>query len=138
MNYLDATKMLQTWMLNHIPEPHDSKKFRPDIERRLDQSLAFMHSNFDNNKLNGFDMADAIHLSKYHFVRLFKRKFGTTPYQYLTGIRIEAAKKLLRSSPFSISYIVIETGFLNRSSFSRLFKNCVGMTSSAYRKKFTI
>jgi AraC-like DNA-binding protein len=73
-------------------------------------------------------------LSKYHFIRLFKRCYGRTPHQYLTEKRIELAKKLL-CSKHSVIETCYELGFDSRNSFSAMFKKYVGVSPVEYRKK---
>jgi len=73
-------------------------------------------------------------LSKFHFLRLFKSLYGRTPHQYLTGVRIEKAKQLLRSG-LPVSDTCFLTGFESISSFKALFKKSTGLTPSLYQKQ---
>lgn len=75
-----------------------------------------------------------VHFSKYHFIRLFKKQVGTTPYSYLTGYRISQSKRLLCTTHDSISDIASQVGFTGESNFIHQFKSIVGETPAAYRK----
>lgn len=77
-------------------------------------------------------IASAAYLSKFHFLRLFKSLYGRTPHQYLTEIRIEKAKQLLRSG-LPVADTCFLTGFESISSFKALFKKCTGLTPSRYQ-----
>ena len=68
------------------------------------------------------------------FIRIFKDNIGTTPYQYLTSLRIEKAAFLLENSYLAIDEISLTTGFKDRFHFSRIFKNRTGTAPGAYRK----
>lgn len=70
-------------------------------------------------------------LSSYHFLRLFTRQKGITPYSYLETIRISNAKKLLAQgiSPAEVAY---RTGFSDQSHFSNFFKKLIGLTPRQY------
>ena len=65
-------------------------------------------------------------LSRFHFLRLFRRAFNTTPHQYLTQRRIEKAKELLSSSRLTVTDVCFEVGFESLGSFSSLFHKHVG------------
>jgi len=72
-------------------------------------------------------------LSRYHFLRLFRKAFKKTPHQYLTHRRIEKAKELLRSSKLTVTDVCFEVGFESLGSFSSLFHKHVGHPPIAYR-----
>ena len=79
-------------------------------------------------------LLDKVHFSKYHFIRLFKKQVGTTPYSYLTGYRISQSKRLLCTTHDSISDIAGQVGFTGESNFIHQFKSIVGETPAAFRK----
>lgn len=72
-------------------------------------------------------------LSRFHFLRLFRRAFNKTPHQYLTQRRIERAKELLSSSGLTVTDVCFEVGFESLGSFSSLFHKHVGYPPIAYR-----
>ena len=72
-------------------------------------------------------------LSRFHFLRLFRRTFKKTPHQYLTHRRIERAKELLSSSALTVTDVCFEVGFESLGSFSSLFHKHVGKPPIAYR-----
>jgi len=74
-------------------------------------------------------------LSRYHFLRLFRQAFATTPHQYLIHRRIEKAKELLRSRRISVTDVCFEVGFQSLGSFSSLFRRCVGDAPVNYRER---
>lgn len=78
-----------------------------------------------------------IPVSKYHFIRSFKEKLGLTPYQYLTQIRIQHAKILLRQSDLPVSSIADQCGYTDTSNFIAHFKKLSGETPLQYRKNFS-
>ena len=78
-------------------------------------------------------MAQAAHLSKFHFARAFTKAYGETPRTYLTRRRIERAKDLLRAANLTITEICFLVGFESAGSFSSRFRDLVGMSPSEYR-----
>lgn len=79
-----------------------------------------------------------IPLSKYHFIRVFKRMMGITPYQYLTNYRINSAKILLRTTDLSVSEIADRCGFSDTSNFIAQFKKRTTQKPLCYRQYFRI
>lgn len=75
--------------------------------------------------------------SRRNLVRRFKQATGITPIEYLQKTRIEAAKNLLENSGYSITEVMMESGYNDVKSFRSLFKKNVGMTPKMYRDKFS-
>lgn len=71
-------------------------------------------------------------LSKYHFIRQFKKMYGCTPYKYLTEIRVAKAKELIRNG-MTVRGACFSVGFDSINSFSSLFKKITGKPPSALR-----
>jgi AraC-like DNA-binding protein len=74
-------------------------------------------------------------LSRYHFVRAFRRAFHDTPHQYLLRRRIDRARELLAKSDLSVTDICFEVGFESLGSFSSTFHRIVGWSPSIYRAR---
>ncbi len=95
----------------------------------------FLYQNIANSE---FDLAAEIGKSGYtadHFRRCFKEELGQTPLEYLTTLRINQAKKLLRAMPpQSVESIAADCGFKDEFYFSRVFKKQTGLSPLAYRK----
>lgn len=101
--------------------------------KRIQDAKIFIDRNYcDPLDLNL--VAQKVYLSKYHFLRLFKEAYGTSPHQYLISRRIAYAKKLLREGE-SVSHTCHQIGFESVSSFSCLFKKHVGISPSHYQKQ---
>ncbi len=80
-------------------------------------------------------LAQKAHLSRYHFIRQFRRHFYETPRQYLINKRLMAAKELLANSTLTVTDICFEVGFESVGSFSTLFHRNVGWSPSIYRAR---
>ncbi|MEP6647176.1 MAG: AraC family transcriptional regulator [Saprospiraceae bacterium] len=100
------------------------------LYRRIVHAKMFIDAHYAE-QINLSYTADQSLFSKFHFIRIFKSIYGTTPHQYLTSVRIEKAKLLLRTE-MSISQVCNTVGFESLSSFSGLFRKIVGQSPSAY------
>lgn len=77
------------------------------------------------------EAAETAGLSRYHFLRVFKKATGVPPHAYRTVKRIEVAKLLINKG-IPISQVALETGFSNQSHFTNTFKNYIGSTPRQY------
>jgi len=79
------------------------------------------------------DLADAAHLSPYHFLRTFKTITGVTPHQWLLRARLREAAKRLAGSRAPITVIALDVGFADLSNFIRSFRAEFGLSPRQYR-----
>lgn len=79
-------------------------------------------------------MADKVAMSRSKFSALFKQTLGQTPMDYLTELRMNRAKQLLATQK-PISIIAESVGYEDATSFSRVFKNRLGLSPKAWFKK---
>lgn len=103
-----------------------------DLEARLGRARAFIDAHYDQ-RIDLDAIAGAACLSRYHFLRSFRRAFDITPHQYLTRKRIDRAKELLQTSDLSVTEVCLEVGFHSLGSFSSLFQRHVGHAPGRYR-----
>ncbi|SEF78442.1 two-component system, response regulator YesN [Eubacterium ruminantium] len=79
------------------------------------------------------DVSKELQISPYYFSKLFKKRTGSTFIEYLTNMRMEKAKELLRNTAKSMKEICLEVGYADANYFSRTFKKNVGVTPSEYK-----
>ena len=78
---------------------------------------------------------DQFDMSGRSFERRFKAATGSTPLKYLQLLRVEAAKQWLESTPDPVETIAARVGYVDPTSFRRLFSRLVGVTPSNYRRR---
>jgi AraC-like DNA-binding protein len=105
-----------------------------EVHERLWRARAFINENFQE-PLNLDEISQEACLSRYHFLRLFREEFATTPHQYLIDRRIEKAKELLRHRRMTVTDVCFEVGFQSLGSFSTLFRQRVGDAPVNYRQQ---
>jgi AraC family transcriptional regulator len=113
------------------PQPYSDNKGCLS-QSQLQTVFDYVHAHLDQD-IALSNVANTLNLSLYHFCRLFKQSTGITPYQYLTGCRIERAKRLLRITQLPITEIAFAVGLTNHSSFTRLFRQYVGVSPKEFR-----
>jgi AraC-like DNA-binding protein len=79
------------------------------------------------------DLAAIAGMSKYHFLRVFRRLTGVTPYQYLLAARMRRAALGLASSHRPVLAVALESGFGDLSTFNNRFRATFGLTPTQYR-----
>ncbi len=82
------------------------------------------------------ELCSHISRSESQTIRIFKRAYGVTPYTYVLNKKLELGKSLLNSTNLSVKEIADKLSFTDEYYFSNFFKSKVGITPSAYRKKF--
>lgn len=80
------------------------------------------------------ELAEASHVTKSHFCRVFKKTMGVTPVQYLTTYRIDVAYTMLKNTELSCEEISRLCGFEDYSYFNRQFKKVKGISPTGVRK----
>jgi transcriptional regulator GlxA family with amidase domain len=79
-------------------------------------------------------LARIARVSEAHFIRTFRETFGETPHRYLQRRRVERSMWLLRESDRSVTDICLDVGFNSLGTFSRTFREIVGVSPVAYRR----
>jgi two-component system, response regulator YesN len=80
-------------------------------------------------------ISDHFHLSPNYFSNLFKRETGKTFVEYLTGVRIDRARQLLKETDMKMFEISRTVGYENEYYFSRVFRKVTGIPPIQFRKR---
>lgn len=106
---------------------------REELARRVAVATSFLHASLDRN-VSVAEAAREACLSPFHFHRLFAAFHGTTPHRYVTRLRLERAKAMLRAGDRDVTEVAIECGFESAGSFTTLFKRTFGVTPGSIRR----
>ncbi len=107
----------------------------PDSDVYIALAIEYMRVFYCANISIG-DICGEINLSPFHFIRVFKKKTGVSPHQYLLGIRMEKAQELLRLGQHSVAEVAVLCGFVSLPHFSSAYKTITGNTPARYKKQF--
>ena len=100
----------------------------------LKTAVDFIESHYMEEEISLNTVANVANVSANHFSALFSQNMGQTFIEYLTSLRMNKAKELLRCTGMRSSEIAGEIGYKDAHYFSYLFKKTQGMTPSDYRK----
>ncbi len=113
----------------------EQKKSRGQYTEYVERAVELIRQKY-SQVITVDDIIAEIPVSKFHFIRVFKRIMGTTPYNYLTNYRINSAKFFLRITDMTVSEIADKCGFSDTSNFIVQFKKHANQTPLEYRQYF--
>ena len=103
------------------------------VDKRIERAKTYIEDHY-NCALALDETAKEACMSKYHFCRTFITKEGISFKEYLTNVRIEKAKELLKNHNASIAEVAFEVGFNSLSHFTTLFKSHLNISPGGFRK----
>ena len=106
---------------------------REELARRLGIGTSFLHANLVRRVLVAEAAREAC-LSPFHFHRLFTSFHGVTPHRYVTDLRLQRARTLLRETARDVAEVAEDCGFESVGSFTTLFTRTVGMPPARFRR----
>lgn len=102
-------------------------------DKQISRALQHMH-NEPQRAWTLQSMAEAIGMSRAAFARRFKDMVGQSMFEYLTTLRVQRAKELLRDTQRPLYEIAGLVGYESDLAFTKTFKKHAGMTPTRYRK----
>ena len=99
---------------------------------RVAEAIEFIRSHF-REQPNLDEVAEKVHLSPYHFQRLFTEWAGVSPKKFIQYLTIEYAKTILREKQANLFDAAFEAGLSGTGRLHDLFINIEGMTPAEYR-----
>ncbi|MEN9908715.1 MAG: hypothetical protein RLZZ540_1864 [Bacteroidota bacterium] len=99
---------------------------------RIAEAIEYIKTNFKEQP-NLDEVANKVHLSPFHFQRLFSEWAGTSPKKFLQFTTLEYAKTLLKENQASLFDTAHETGLSGTGRLHDLFINIEGMTPAEYK-----
>ena len=99
---------------------------------RVQKGIEFLIDSY-NKKVSIEELAKVSFLSKSHFLALFKKEIGTTPFEYLNQYRIKKACELLKDKNKSIEEISYLVGYGDSRYFREVFKSRLKVSPSEFR-----
>ena len=131
-----------TAILKRYVDVREKKREKPEPVEDMDSSIQDSRvkkiieeiNKRYTDKISLGDLADECGLSIGHLSTLIKKETGQSFSEYITGKRMEDAKKLLCREELSIDEVADMVGYHDYFYFTKAFKKYVGMSPSMYRK----
>ena len=101
---------------------HKLQRVLATIEHRLTESVQVK------------ELAESIHMSAFHFARMFKLATGFPPHAYITQQRMERAKALLGFTDLPLAEVATQVGYQTQAHFTGVFHRYVGLTPRVFRR----
>ena len=102
---------------------------------KLAEAIAYIEKNYAE-PISVSGLARLSNYSDRQFIRLFKETLGCIPIDYITNLRMQKARELLKTSSLPIAEIASRCGYNDSNYFSRIFKKHNAETPSEYRLNF--
>lgn len=138
------------WETSHLPESRQKTRLRTLLAKTLfctyeslslptEDELVTRIRKFAQSRLSQplqlDNLAAEAGFSRYHFLRRFRQASGVTPMQFLRGLRVEAARTLLLTTPLPLRSIAAQVGFADEYHLSRVFYEVTGQRPSRLRRR---
>lgn len=104
---------------------------RAEKLNKINKAIEYINNNYAEDISTAF-LSETVHISIWHFCRLFKEVTGKTPKEYINDIRIDKACGLIKNTDMTVTEIALCCGFSDMNYFSRYFKMRIGMPPTKY------
>ena len=135
---IDGDSMLQAKMLTYsiLTEMFSSAQSiqQNDIHVVVEDAKCYMEQHYMDQH-NLCKLGNRYGMSGKYFSSIFKRYTGISPIEYLIVFRLDAAKRLLQSTGYSVKEISSSVGYDDALYFSRLFKRRFGLSPNEWREQ---
>ncbi len=125
--------VFQQLFRQHSTLQPQSSRTKQDLTK-VKKAISFIRDQY-NQSFSLEELSAFCHSDPCYLIKVFKKKTGLTPYQYLRNYRIELAKKKLQQD-IPICEVALELGFFDQSHFHRHFKPITGLTPFQYKRQF--
>jgi AraC-like DNA-binding protein len=105
-------------------------------QKKGQQVLEFIESNYQNPALSAQMICDRFRISQSYLSKVLKKETGSGLVDHIHDIRVDHAKQLLTETSQKLEQIALQVGFSNRYSLIRAFRQKVGLSPSEYRQQF--
>ena len=109
-----------------------------EFGRSVYEIIKYMETNYSDNGMSVKKIAEFAHFSHFYLCSYFKINTGKTINGYITDLRIEKAKELLKDNRLKIYEVSSRIGYNNTNYFIRIFKKYVGLTPAEYKETYFI
>lgn len=129
-----VTDQLRSFTKNILESMAESR--RQTESRPIREARRYIIDHFRESGISLEQVAETVGLNPSYFSLIFKREAGSGFLEFLTAVRVDYAKELLRTSKQTVAQIASAVGYSDAKYFTRLFRRMVGIKPSEYRKLY--
>lgn len=130
LDFENESKMI--YYISLLMKVTDNKEYSEGMKTEKIRLIRdFIEENYLTNIMIS-DLSRISNMSKYSLIRQFENSMALSPHQYITNLRVNYAKNLLKGNK-SLSEIAVESAFYDQSHFIKCFKEYTGVTPKKYR-----
>ena len=110
-----------------------ASRLSPKQNQMVKHALEYIEANYTSYDVSLDSIAEDLHISSGHLSRLIKQETGLNYKEYLSRLRMEFAKNMLKDPAVSVMDVSQQVGYNNVSHFIKVFQKYTGMTPARYR-----
>ncbi len=141
-NYIEKIERLgdirgiKLWLTNYFAwiMDYSAAKLNAVETDVIVKAKRYMADHYEEADLSLLQVAEYVGLNEKYFTNRFTKEAGENFSSYLTGLRLQKAKELLKTTSFKIYEIAGMAGYRNVEHFNRTFKKHIGITPAQFRK----
>jgi len=139
LSAIDSVEELFLWIVKVMEKFIENVYLTRNVKNLqvIQQVTDFIRQSF-HKSLTVDDISQVVFLSPCYLSHLFKEEIGCTIMEYLTKVRMEEAKKLLRHPQLNVVQVADRVGYSDPSYFTKVFKKSEGVTPTEFRHRFQL
>jgi transcriptional regulator GlxA family with amidase domain len=139
----DLARLVARWLVLFVQRPGGQAQFSAQLAAQRPQRSSLRDlegwiADHLGDDLSVTIMAEQVGMSTRTFARVFRQEMGVTPAAYVEGVRVEAARRLLETTPCGLAEVARMCGFGTVETMHRVFKRTVRVTPGEYRRHFSL
>ena len=136
LNKFKTLYELENYTIEQIKAFFEYRNEKRDNSGKVLQIKNYIASNYRDSNLSVKQISEYSFLSMAYMCSMFKQETGKTINQYITNLRIEKAKELLKNKSYNISDVAEQVGINDSQYFAKIFRKNVNMTPTMYKETY--
>lgn len=134
--HIEDVRSLKIWLTNYFAwiMDYSASKLKVSETDMVVRAKRYITAHYEEPELTLGKVAEYVGLNEKYFTNRFTKEAGENFSSYLTGLRMQKARELLKTTSFKVYEVAEMTGYQNAEHFNRMFKKINGISPSQYRK----
>lgn len=132
----DLRNGLKEWFTDKIKQAAANVAYKKNdrSSSTIQKAIVYINQNYTSD-ISLDEVSREVDVTPYYFSRLFKEELGVNFVEYVTNLRVERAKYLLKTEGKSIKEVCADVGYSDPNYFSRMFKKHEGLSPTEYKER---